>query len=291
MNFFEALPYSELSKYALCSPDALKQRVYRNKITKAQAVSDCSGVPLELLESVTSIAELEKIFKTETSVERTFTRRFYTPPAAISKKEPESVTIVTKKNEFWQNSDDMEHEEAVLPEKEHTQVTSEHLLFSPETEKEHPVTALPNAPSVELSRNEQIRQRIDEWMIENTGKITAVLKSNFLSVVVMLTLSIVVATVFTSRVALAVGVTPFFAYSIAILVDVSAIIFMFRGKKWLSWVFGLNIFLQIALTSESTLAKLWFSSDTILGLKVALLATAVLTAIEGFSSLSSQNKD
>ena len=143
----------------------------------------------------------------------------------------------------------------------------------------------------ETSKHEQIRQRIDEWMIENTGKITAVLKSNFLSVVVMLTLSIVVATVFTSRVALAVGVTPFFAYSIAILVDVSAIIFMFRGKKWLSWVFGLNIFLQIALTSESTLAKLWFSSDTILGLKVALLATAVLTAIEGFSSLSSQNKD
>lgn len=143
----------------------------------------------------------------------------------------------------------------------------------------------------ETSKHEQIRQRIDEWMIENTGKITAVLKSNFLSVVVMLTLSIVVATVFTSRVALAVGVQPFFAYSIAILVDVSAIIFMFRGKKWLSWVFGLNIFLQIALTSESTLAKLWFSSDTILGLKVALLATAVLTAIEGFSSLSSQNKD
>lgn len=144
---------------------------------------------------------------------------------------------------------------------------------------------------VSLNRNEQIRQSIDEWMIENTGKITAVLKSNFLSVVVMLTLSIVVATVFTSRVALAVGVQPFFAYSIAILVDVSAIIFMFRGKKWLSWVFGLNIFLQIALTSESTLAKLWFSADTILGLKVALLATAVLTAIEGFSSLSSQNKD
>jgi len=144
---------------------------------------------------------------------------------------------------------------------------------------------------VSLNRNEQIRQRIDEWMIENTGKITAVLKSNFLSVVVMLTLSVVVATVFTSRVALAVGVTPFFAYSIAVLVDVSAIIFMFRGKKWLSWVFGLNIFLQIALTSESTLAKLWFSSETILGLKVALLATAVLTAIEGFSSLSSQNKD
>jgi hypothetical protein len=143
----------------------------------------------------------------------------------------------------------------------------------------------------ELNRNEQIRQRIDEWMIENTGKITAVLKSNFLSVVVMLTLSIVVATVFTSRVALAVGVQPFFAYSIAVLVDVSAIIFMFRGKKWLSWVFGLNIFLQIALTSESTLARLWFSQETILGLKVALLATAVLTAIEGFSSLSSQNKD
>lgn len=154
-----------------------------------------------------------------------------------------------------------------------------------------PAQKMEHAEHPQVNQNERIRERIEAWMLENTGKITTVLKSNFMSVTVMLTLSVVVAIVFTSRVAIAVGVHPVFSYLIAILVDASAIIFMFRGHRTLSWIFGLNIFMQIALTSDSTIASKFLEQDTILGLKILLLAVAVLTAIEGFSSLSSQNKD
>lgn len=274
MGFVEGLTYEQLSHLAGCSPAALRKRVSRYNITKTQALSHCTGVSHDTLLAIKNYEELENLFVTKINMERRFTRNSFSPRHTTPVKVENSAEI-------------------------HDVTESDTLIdtFSAKSEPFDP--ALDNVSHIGVGRTSvteqskvgQIKNSIEEWMVSNTGRVTTVLRSNFLSVTVMLLLSIVVATVFTSRVALAVGVTPFFAYSIAILVDVSAIIFMFRGKKWLSWVFGVNIFLQIALTSESTLASLWFSQETILGMKVALLATAVLTAIEGFSSLSSQNKD
>lgn len=274
MGFVEGLTYEQLSQLAGCTPAALRKRVSRYNISKTKALADCTGVSHDTLLVIKNYEELENLFVTKINMERRFTRNSFSPrhTAATKVENSAETTDVTESDTLIDTF--LNNPAPINPELD---------KLSHRLEDKQSVT--------EESKVGQIKNSIEEWMVSNTGRVTTVLRSNFLSVTVMLLLSIVVATVFTSRVALAVGVTPFFAYSIAILVDVSAIIFMFRGKKWLSWVFGVNIFLQIALTSESTLASLWFSQETILGMKVALLATAVLTAIEGFSSLSSQNKD
>lgn len=277
MNFFESLPYSELAKLAMCSPEALKQRVYRNKVTKAQAVSDCSGILVTLLEAATTMEELEQIFKTEIPVERTFSRRYAPSYKSKSEKEEDSVTHVTHVTEFKPVS--------VGVSEEVTHVTPK------VTDATFDVTSLPATPVTEVTPEDKVTSNaaLDEMLQQPAQQVVTVIRSDILAVTAMLVLSVLIAVSFTAKIFIASGVVPIAAYVMSILLDFTMIVFVFRGHTQIAWLFGVNVFAQVALTTSARMFLSFMSESTLVGIKGLLVAFSIVIAIKGLSDFVQQN--
>lgn len=257
MNFIENLTYSQLAKLAGCSPEALKQRVYRNKVTKAQALAECTGVDQVTLESVTSVEQLEKIFNKEIQMDRKFSNRpFSSSRVTTVQKEKEPVPVVDEEPRYVTRFDLMEEQTASKQD-----TTTQH--------------------NVHVTQEEALRQPAQ--------RVVTFIKSDILAVTCMLVLSVLIAVSFTAKIFIASGVTALPAYIMSVLLDFTMIVFVFRGHTSIAWLFGVNIFFQVALTTSAKMFVNWMPESTIIGIKGLLVAISIVIAIKGLSDYVQKN--
>jgi hypothetical protein len=256
MNFVESLTYEQLSQLAGCSSSALRKRVSRYGLTKAEALSQCTGVDVGTIESVTDLEQLEKLFDTKIDMERRFTRA-------------SGVTRASSPG-F-----------GVKPIKKADVTGLDTLIDTIPPDSDLPVTS-PIVPKVE-------QVTLQDKLEQPAKQAVTLIKSDILAVSAMLVLSVLIAVSFTAKIFIASGVSPAASYIMSVLLDFTMIVFVFRGHTTIAWLFGLNIFAQVALTTSARMFLEFMSEATIIGIKGLLVAFSIVIAIKGLSDFVQKN--
>ena len=128
-----------------------------------------------------------------------------------------------------------------------------------------------------------------ETLQQPAAQVVTVIKSDILAVTAMLVLSVLIAMSFTAKIFIASGVVPIAAYVMSILLDFTMIVFVFRGHTQIAWLFGVNVFAQVALTTSARMFLSFMSESTLVGIKGLLVAFSIVIAIKGLSDFVQQN--
>ncbi len=288
MSFVESLTYEQLSQIAGCSAAALRKRVSRYGISKAEALSHCTGLESTKISTVTTLTQLENLFNTKIDMTRRFTRSAFdrgvtnnTNQQNVEENNDDTVIdtlIDTKQAVFEQNYDENFFErplsQNVSPKVEQDFVTQ------PSQHEAQPVK--PSIDSVTL-------KALEERLREPATQVVTLIKSDILAVTAMLVLSVLIAFSFTAKIFIASGVVPIAAYVMSILLDFTMIVFVFRGHTQIAWLFGVNVFAQVALTTSARMFLSFMSEATLIGIKGLLVAFSIVIAIKGLSDFVQKN--
>lgn len=288
MSFVESLTYEQLSQIAGCSAAALRKRVSRYGISKAEALSHCTGLGREEISTVTTLSQLENLFNTKIDMTRRFTRSAFDKGVTNTKnqqnvEENNDDTVIdtlidTKQAVYDQNYDANLSErllsQSVSPKVEHDSVT--------QSSQQEAQPIQPSIDSVTL-------KALEERLREPAAQVVTLIKSDILAVTAMLVLSVLIAFSFTAKIFIASGVVPIAAYAMSILLDFTMIVFVFRGHTQIAWLFGINIFAQVALTTSARMFLGFMSEATLIGIKGLLVAFSIVIAIKGLSDFVQKN--
>lgn len=155
---------------------------------------------------------------------------------------------------------------------------SEHGSVESEQKSEH--QSVTNDVTKELSQKvEELKARLEQ----PAAQAITFLRSDILAVTTMIVLSIMVALSFTARIFMDAGVTSLPAHIMAVLLDFSMILFVFRGHSQIAWMFGVNIFAQVALTTSAAFFLTFMSAAVLAGFKGVLVAGSIVLAVKGLS--------
>lgn len=279
MGFVEGLSYETLSQLTNCSAGALRQRVWRYKITKAQVLAECSGLSQDEIASVTSVEQLEELFKTKTTMERRFVRSPFSNNTLVTRERETGETLVTED----EKNDDFVTSETELETKLHkdNQQTGGGVTGS--------VTTKDSDLFTETQPQRSKVSQLEDRLKEPAAEVVTFIKSDILSVTAMLILSVLIAVSFTAKIFMASGVSPLASFIMSVLLDFTMIVFVFRGHTSIAWLFGVNIFFQVALTTSAKMFVNWMPESTIIGIKGLLVAISIVIAIKGLSDYVQKN--
>lgn len=134
-----------------------------------------------------------------------------------------------------------------------------------------------------------LKSNLIETLNQPAQQVVTVIKSDILAVTAMLVLSVLIAASFTAKIFVASGIVPIAAYAMSILLDFTMIVFVFRGHTQIAWLFGINIFAQVALTTSARMFLSFMSESTLIGIKGLLVAFSIVIAIKGLSDFVQKN--
>lgn len=288
MSFVESLTYEQLSQIAGCSAAALRKRVSRYNISKAEALSHCTGIESSEISTVTTLTQLENLFNTKIEMTRRFTRPAFDRIATnsanqqnVEENNDDTVidTLIDTKQPILDESyqpDLFEQPttQTVLQQQSVGNVT--HQGYQPSQ------TPRPVVDNVTL-------KALEDSLRQPATQVVTLIKSDILAVTAMLVLSVLIAVSFTAKIFIASGVVPIAAYVMSILLDFTMIVFVFRGHTQIAWLFGVNVFAQVALTTSARMFLSFMSESTLVGIKGLLVAFSIVIAIKGLSDFVQQN--
>lgn len=288
MSFVESLTYEQLSQIAGCSAAALRKRVSRYNISKAEALSHCTGIESDTISTVTTLTQLENLFNTKIDMTRRFTRPTFdrivtsSPKQQIvEEKDDDTVidTLIDTKQPFLEETlysgffeDDTS--QIVLQQEEEENVT--HRDLNTNQSQKPPVESV-------------TQKALEDTLRQPAAQVVTLIRSDILAVTAMLVLSVLIAVSFTAKIFIASGVVPIAAYVMSILLDFTMIVFVFRGHTQIAWLFGVNVFAQVALTTSARMFLSFMSESTLVGIKGMLVAFSIVIAIKGLSDFVQQN--
>lgn len=288
MSFVESLTYEQLSQIAGCSAAALRKRVSRYNISKAEALSHCTGIESEEISTVTTLTQLENLFNTKIDMTRRFTRPTF----------GRSVTSVANQQIVEENDDDtlidtlIDTKQPILEENHQPdffeQPTSQNVS---QQQSVGSVTHQDYQPSqsTQTAIDNVTLKALEDSLRQPATQVVTLIKSDILAVTAMLVLSVLIAGSFTAKIFIASGVVPIAAYVMSILLDFTMIVFVFRGHTQIAWLFGVNVFAQVALTTSARMFLSFMSESTLVGIKGLLVAFSIVIAIKGLSDFVQQN--